>query len=194
MAIGTADVVMYSKQTGFAISCTESAKDPLKVQRDNRAVRRNADRFPEDFMFQLTSEETEALRCQIGISNVVTGRGGRRFRPYVFTEQGIAMLSGVLTSVRAVQVNVAIMRTFVRLRQLLATHEELARRLERSNNWNGGSTSKPDKLKPCFRPSSNSLRRRSRSRRRSSRNAGSVSRQRRMTTEPQSRGKESSHG
>jgi hypothetical protein len=96
----------------------------------NRAVRRNADRFPEDFMFQLTSEETEALRCQIGISNVVTGRGGRRFRPYVFTEQGIAMLSGVLTSVRAVQVNVAIMRTFVRLRQLLATHEELARRLE----------------------------------------------------------------
>jgi len=96
----------------------------------NRAVRRNADRFPEDFMFQLTSEETEALRCQIGISNVVTGRGGRRGRPYVFTEQGIAMLSGVLTSVRAVQVNVAIMRTFVRLRQLLATHEELARRLE----------------------------------------------------------------
>jgi hypothetical protein len=93
-----------------------------------RAVRRNGDRFPEDFMFQLTSEEVESLRCQIGISN--ESRGGRRFRPYAFTEQGIAMLSGVLTSKRAVEVNVAIMRTFVRLRQLLATHEELARRLD----------------------------------------------------------------
>ncbi len=95
----------------------------------NRAVRRNAGRFPEDFMFQLTAEETEALRCQIGISNAM-GRGGRRFRPYVFTEQGIAMLSGVLTSPRAVEVNIAIMRTFVRLRQLLATNEELAHRLD----------------------------------------------------------------
>lgn len=99
----------------------------------NRAVRRNIDRFPEDFMFQLTSEEVEGLICQSGISNVsaTTGnRGGRRSRPYVFTEQGIAMLSGVLTSKRAVEVNVAIMRTFVRLRQLLATHEELAHRLD----------------------------------------------------------------
>jgi len=79
-------------------------------------------------MFQLTPEELESLICQIGISN--ESRGGRRFRPYAFTEQGIAMLSGVLTSKRAVEVNVAIMRTFVRLRQLLATHEELARRLD----------------------------------------------------------------
>jgi hypothetical protein len=95
----------------------------------NRAVKRNRDRFPEDFMFQLTRQETmELLRYQIGTSN--EGRGGRRYRPYVFTEQGIAMLSGVLTSSRAVEVNIAIMRTFVRLRQLLATHEELARRLE----------------------------------------------------------------
>ncbi len=97
----------------------------------NRAVRRNIGRFPEDFMFQLTLEELESLRCQIGISkNSEETRGGRRFRPYAFTEQGIAMLSGVLTSNRAVEVNVAIMRTFVRLRQLLATHEELARRLD----------------------------------------------------------------
>jgi hypothetical protein len=97
----------------------------------NRAVRRNSDRFPEDFMFQLTSEEVESLICQSGISkNSHETRGGRRFRPYAFTEQGIAMLSGVLTSKRAVEVNVAIMRTFVRLRQLLATHEELARRLD----------------------------------------------------------------
>jgi hypothetical protein len=94
----------------------------------NRAVRRNADRFPEDFMFQLTPAELESLRCQIGISN--EGRGGRRYFPYAFTEQGVAMLSGVLTSNRAVEVNVAIMRTFVRLRQLLSTHEELARRLD----------------------------------------------------------------
>ena len=95
----------------------------------NRAVKRNRGRFPDDFMFQLSSEEAaEVLRYQIGTSNA--GRGGRRYRPYVFTEQGIAMLSGVLTSERAIQVNIAIMRTFVRLRQLLATHEDLARQLE----------------------------------------------------------------
>jgi hypothetical protein len=95
----------------------------------NRAVKRNRDRFLEDFMFQLSAREVdELLRCQIGTSN--EGRGGRRYRPYVFTEQGVAMLSGVLTSSRAVQVNIAIMRTFVRLRQLLATHEDLARQLE----------------------------------------------------------------
>ena len=79
-------------------------------------------------MFRLTPEETESLRFQFGTSN--EGRGGRRYFPYAFTEQGIAMLSGVLNSARAVQVNIAIMRTFVRLRQLLATHEELARRLD----------------------------------------------------------------
>src|SRR5689334_18409131 len=78
----------------------------------NRAVKRNLDRFPEDFMFRLTAQEAESLRCQIGTSN----RGGRRYLPYVFTEQGVAMLSGVLTSKRAVQVNVEIMRAFVRLR------------------------------------------------------------------------------
>ncbi len=94
----------------------------------NKAVSRNRDRFPEDFMFQLTPEELESLRFQFGTSN--EGRGGRRYRPYAFTEQGIAMLSGVLTSKRAIEVNVAIMRTFVRLRQLLTTHEELARRLD----------------------------------------------------------------
>ncbi len=104
----------------------------------NRAVRRNIDRFPEDFMFQLTSEEVESLRCQFGASkNADENRGGRRYRPYAFTEQGIAMLSGVLTSKRAVEVNVAIMRTFVRLRQLLATHEELARRLDQLE-WRQG--------------------------------------------------------
>jgi hypothetical protein len=92
----------------------------------NLAVRRNKERFPEDFMFRLTREEFDNLRLQIARSSW----GGRRHPPYAFTEQGIAMLSGVLNSKRAIAVNIAIMRTFVRLRQLLATHEDLARRLE----------------------------------------------------------------
>jgi hypothetical protein len=87
----------------------------------------NRERFPEDFMFQLTVEEAHSLRFQFGISK---GRGGRRYRPYVFTEQGVAMLSDVLMSPRAIAVNIVIMRTFVKLRQLLATHEDLARRLD----------------------------------------------------------------
>ena len=91
-----------------------------------RAAKRNADRFPEDFMFQLTEDGVKALRCQIGTSNI--GRGGSRYLPYVFTEQGVAMLSSVLRSGRAVQVNVAIMRAFVSLRRLLGTSETLARK------------------------------------------------------------------
>ena len=78
-------------------------------------------------MFQLTTGEWDSLRFQIGTSN--TGRGGRRYAPRVFTEQGVAMLSSVLRSNRAVSVNVAIMRTFVRLREMLATNEELARKV-----------------------------------------------------------------
>lgn len=92
-----------------------------------RAVKRNIDRFPGDFMFQLSGEEFGDLRCQIGTSNQ---RGGRRYPPYAFTEQGVAMLSSVLRSKRAVQVNVEIIRTFVRLRRVLATHKELARKLD----------------------------------------------------------------
>jgi ORF6N domain len=93
----------------------------------NRAVRRNRSRFPPDFMFQLTVEEAVTLRCQIGTSKA--GRGGRRYLPYAFTEQGVAMLSSVLRSERAVQVNVAIMRAFVGLRRMLAGNEALSRRL-----------------------------------------------------------------
>jgi hypothetical protein len=93
----------------------------------NKAVKRNLDRFPEDFMFQLTAEEAETLRFQIGTSK--KQRGGRRYLPYAFTEQGVAMLSGVLNSPRAVKVNVEIMRAFVRLRQLMATHTDLACKL-----------------------------------------------------------------
>jgi hypothetical protein len=93
----------------------------------NKAVKRNAGRFPEDFMFQLTREEFHDLRFQIGISK--QSPGGRRYLPYVFTEQGVAMLSSVLRSERAVKVNITIMRTFVKLREMLATHKELAQKL-----------------------------------------------------------------
>ena len=79
----------------------------------NRAVKRNAERFPEDFMFQLMYEEAELLRCQTGISK--SGRGGRRYLPYAFSEQGVAMLSSVLNSRRVIEVNIAIMRAFVYL-------------------------------------------------------------------------------
>jgi DNA-binding PadR family transcriptional regulator len=92
----------------------------------NKAVKRNQPRFPSDFMFQLTDEEAAALIFQFGRSN---RRGGRRHNSYAFTEQGVAMLSSVLRSERAVQVNVAIMRAFVGLRRMLAGNEALARKL-----------------------------------------------------------------
>jgi len=92
----------------------------------NKAVQRNRQRFPPDFMFQLSDEETTALIFQSGRSKQ---RGGRRHNPYAFTEQGVAMLSSVLRSERAVQVNVAIMRAFVSLRRMLATNAALARKM-----------------------------------------------------------------
>ncbi len=92
-----------------------------------RAVKRNADRFPADFMFQLDKAEFENLRFQFGTSS---HWGGRRYLPYAFTEQGVAMLSSVLNSERAVKVNIEIMRAFVKLRQMLASNAELARKLE----------------------------------------------------------------
>jgi hypothetical protein len=91
-----------------------------------RAVKRNEDRFPIDFMFQLDNKEFENLRFQFGTSSQW---GGRRYLPYAFTEQGVAMLSSVLNSGRAVKVNIEIMRTFVKLRQMLASNVELARKL-----------------------------------------------------------------
>jgi hypothetical protein len=90
-----------------------------------RQVRRNLDRFPSDFMFQLTKDEFDALKRQSGSSSW----GGRRYRPYVFTEQGVAMLSGVLRSKRAIEVNVQIMRAFVHLRRFLASQEQFRRKL-----------------------------------------------------------------
>jgi hypothetical protein len=92
-----------------------------------QAVKRNLDRFPEDFMFQLSNDEWQILRSQFVTSS---SWGGRRYPPYAFTEQGVAMLSGVLKSERAVRVNIEIMRVFVKLRRMLASHAELAKRLD----------------------------------------------------------------
>ncbi len=92
-----------------------------------QAVKRNLERFPDDFMFQLSKEEFDDLRSQ----TVISSRwGGRRARPYAFTEQGVAMLSSVLRSRRAVEVNIEIMRAFVRLRAMIGSHAELSRKLE----------------------------------------------------------------
>jgi hypothetical protein len=100
----------------------------VPTSRMNEQVKRNIVRFPEDFAFQLTDEEFEALMSQIAISNA--GRGGKRKLPRVFTEHGVAMLSSVLRSKRAVQVNIEIIRAFVTLRQMLATNEDLARKVQ----------------------------------------------------------------
>src|SRR5438132_1892291 len=118
------------------------------VPRRYQALRRNRERFPDDFVFQLTAEEFAFLRSPIVISNAVepysqrlrpnwsqfvTSSGkhrGARYRPYAFTEQGVAMLSSVLRSRRAVEVNIAIMRTFVHLRRLMDTNRDLARKIE----------------------------------------------------------------
>ena len=100
----------------------------VEVKALNQAVRRNKARFPSDFMFRLTLRETALLRSQIVTANA--GRGGRRSTPYAFTEQGVAMLSSVLRSPRAVRVNVEIMRAFVQLRRALGANAELARRLD----------------------------------------------------------------
>ncbi len=93
-----------------------------------QAVKRNYERFPDDFMFQLTSEEVESLRSQ----NVILEKKGRhsKYLPYAFTQEGIAMLSSVLRSHRAVQVNIAIMRTFVKLRELMNSHRDLAHKID----------------------------------------------------------------
>ena len=97
---------------------------PTKVL--NQAVNRNKDRFPDDFMFRLSDEEFQILKSQI----VTSSWGGRRYPPYAFTEQGVAMLSSVLRSPRAVQVNITIVRAFVRLREVLSTHKDIARKIE----------------------------------------------------------------
>ncbi len=100
----------------------------VPTRRLNEQVRRNISRFPADFMFQLTKEEDESLRSRSATSK--RGRGGRRYLPLAFTEQGVAMLSSVLHSERAIRVNIEIMRAFVRLRRMAASHAFLSRKLD----------------------------------------------------------------
>ena len=113
----------------FDSDLAELYEVPTKVF--NQAVKRNQQRFPSDFMFCLNYQEVKILRSQI-----VTSRfwGGRRYNPCVFTEQGVAMLSSVLNSERAIRVNIEIIRAFVRLRQILSSNKELARRLDELEN------------------------------------------------------------
>jgi len=99
----------------------------VTTKRLNEQVRRNRERFPEDFMFQMSAAEFEALRSQSATSNV--GRGGRRYAPYVFTEHGAIMAANVLNSPRALEVSIYVVRAFVRLRETLAAHKDLAAKL-----------------------------------------------------------------
>ncbi len=114
---------------GFKVMLDEhlAALYQVEVKVLNQAVKRNTERFPPDFMFQLTREEIDNLRSQIVTSS---SWGGRRFLPYAFTEQGVAMLSSVLRGDRAAQVNIEIMRAFVRMRRILASHKDLARKID----------------------------------------------------------------
>jgi len=98
----------------------------VQTKRLKEQVKRNIDRFPEDFMFELTGDEFSLLRSQFATTN---RRGGIRYKPFVFTEQGVAMLATVLNSDRAIQMNIAIMRTFVKLRELITSNKELAGKL-----------------------------------------------------------------
>jgi len=100
----------------------------VPVKRLNEQVKRNRERFPSDFMFQLTTEELESLRSQNATSK--TGRGGRRYAPYAFTEHGAIMAATVLNSERAVEMSVFVVRAFVRLREMLATNEKLAAKID----------------------------------------------------------------
>jgi len=110
----------------------------------NQAVKRNVRRFPEDFMFQLSKNEMESLKSQIVISN---GRGGTRKSPYAFTEGGVAMLSGILNSDRAISVNVQIVRTFIKIRELLTTNDALQRKIMELEKKYG---SHDEKIKKIF--------------------------------------------
>ncbi len=105
----------------------------------NKAVKRNIERFPKDFMFQLSEKEFNSLIFQIGISNPIrkSGRGGTRKLPFAFTEQGVAMLSGVLTSERAVKVNIQIMRIYSKMRELMTTHKDLIIKVNELENTIG---------------------------------------------------------
>jgi len=129
----------------------------VSTKRLNEQVRRNHERFPEDFMFVLTSDEAKFLRSHFATSN--EHHGGRRYLPHAFTQEGVAMLSSVLRSSQAIQVNIEIMRAFVRIRSILAAHKELARKVERLERKTANSFEEVFKLikkyiKPTHVPSS----------------------------------------
>ncbi|MBI4313944.1 MAG: ORF6N domain-containing protein [Candidatus Omnitrophica bacterium] len=133
----------------------------VTTKRLNEQVRRNRKRFPSDFMFQLTLKETISLRSQFATSKA--GRGGRRYRPYAFTEQGVAMLSSVLNSEKAIQVNIVIMRIFTRLRRALVHSKNLQERLKELGNAVGDHDVKIriifDAIRQLMAPTSPSRRR-----------------------------------
>ena len=130
----------------------------VPTHRLNEQVTRNLSRFPDDFMFRLTHDEVDFLRSQNAISKV--SRGGRRYLPRAFTEQGVAMLSSVLRSERAVQVNVAIMRAFVRLRRLMLDHDELAQKINSmERKYDGQFKVVFDAIRELMQPARSSKRR-----------------------------------
>jgi len=124
----------------------------VPAKRLNEQVKRNLARFPEDFMFQLTPEEAAVLRSQFATLKKGTGKH-RKYLPYVFTELGVAMLSTVLRSERAIEVNIAIMRAFVKLRELLSTHKDLARKIaDLEKKYDGQFQVVFDALRRLMRP------------------------------------------
>ncbi|MBE7702897.1 MAG: ORF6N domain-containing protein [Cyanobacteria bacterium SIG28] len=120
---------------GYKVMLDSDLADLYEVptKRLNEAVKRNLARFPTHYMFQLTNEEFESLRSQIATSNKT--RGGRRYMPYVFTEQGVAMLSTVLNSEKAIQINIKIIDTFVQMRQWALDNKELTKRVADIENY-----------------------------------------------------------
>jgi len=133
----------------------------VETGRLNEQVKRNLDRFPVDFMFQLTNKEWESLRSQIAISK--KGRGGRRYTPFVFTEHGVLMLSSVLNSKRAIQVNIQIMRIYTKLKGMLLTHKDILLKLEKlerkTNKHDGNFKTVFDFLKELLKPRTKPMRR-----------------------------------
>jgi hypothetical protein len=123
-----AQKIYFLRKTRVMLDSDLAALYGVTTKNLNKAVKRNANRFPSDFMFQLKPKEAEILRFQFATSSRAP-HGGRRYFPYAFTEHGVAMLSSVLHSDRAVQVNIAIMRAFLHFRAMLATHQELHRKI-----------------------------------------------------------------
>lgn len=136
---------MCSLRTAF---CYRLCKHPIQPHRLNLAVKRNIKRFPKDFMFQLTKQEWNDLRFQIEtlekqqnplrLQNETSNRGGTRYLPYAFTEQGVAMLSGILNSDRAINMNIAIMRAFVEVRRILLKENDIKEQLKQIKERLGG--------------------------------------------------------